>query len=77
MENKSIVLFESHKHLLEENRDEGSLGIPRSVFERYTLIEWLEFEKLFLTRAQELGYGVEIEVNPFSYRTYIRWRRQK
>lgn len=77
MENKSIVLFESHKHLLEENRDEGSLRIPRSVFERYTLIEWLEFEKLFLTRAQELGYDVEIEVNPFSYRTYIRWRRQK
>ena len=77
MDNKSIVLFESHKHLLEENRDEGSLGIPRSVFERYTLIEWLEFEKLFLTRAQELGYDVEIEVNPFSYRTYIRWRRQK
>lgn len=77
MENKSIVLFESNKDLLEENRDAGSLVFPRSVFERYTLIEWLEFEKLFLARARELGYAVEVEVNPFSYRTYIRWRRHK
>lgn len=77
MENKSIVLFESNKDLLEENRDKGSLGISRSVAERYTLIEWLEFEKLFLARARELGYDVEVEVDPFSYRTYIRWWRHK
>ena len=74
MENRASALMLANQRHLEELPTGGELFISRRVAERYSLIEWLEFEKLFIERAKELGLEVVIVADPFSYRTLIRWR---
>lgn len=74
MENRAKALMLLNQRHLEELPTGGELFISRRVAERYSLIEWFEFEKLFMERAKELGLEVIIEADPYSYRTRIRWR---
>ena len=74
MENRAKALMLSNQRHLEELPTGGELFISLRVAKRYSLIEWIEFEKLFMERAKELGLEVSIEADPYSYRTRIRWR---
>lgn len=77
MENKALALMLEYQHHLERTENWGYFYVSRHIAERYSLIEWLEFEKLFIKRATELGYVVIIESDPASYRTKISWERPR
>ena len=74
MENRAKALLLLTQWHLEELPTGGEVFISRRITERYSLIEWFEFEKLFMERAKELGLEVSIEADLYSYRTRIRWR---
>lgn len=59
---------------LEELPSGGEIVFPRRLLERYSLVEWLEFEKAFRERATELGLDVEVSDEHFSGRVKVRWR---
>ena len=59
---------------LEELPSGGEIVFPRRLLSRYSLIEWLEFEKAFTERANELGLDVEVTDEHFSGRVKVRWR---
>ena len=74
MANRAKALMLANQRHLEELPKGGELFISRRVAERYSLIEWIEFEKLFIEKAKALGLEVVIVSDPSSYRTLIRWR---
>lgn len=58
---------------LVESPSSGRIVFPRALLVRYSLVEWLEFEKAFMERAIELGLDVLTESSP-SGRMVISWR---
>jgi len=69
------TLMVIHEKQLVEMPERGSIEFPRRVLERYSLLEWLEFEKAFTERAFALGLEINIEEVPFTGRVVFRWRK--
>ena len=59
---------------LRENPNGGRLVIPDRIARRYSMIEWLEFERDMLTVAKSMGLDFTCDYEIEHRRTTFTWR---